>query len=79
MTSAAALERSIRRALVKGPRSVIVTVTASPVLRLLTSALLVRGRVKLAAVNARSSNRLPDAVLWQLFAVEAGEAKRRGR
>src|SRR5262249_46747457 len=60
---APALDRSMQRPLTYGPRSVIVTVTASPLFLLVTLTLEPKGSDLCAAVMALSSRGMPLGVL----------------
>jgi hypothetical protein len=61
--SAAFRERSMIRPSIKGPRSLIRTSTLRPFLRFSTRTIVLKGRVRWAAVNDRISNFSPLAVL----------------
>src|SRR5690606_1965103 len=61
--AAAALERSMTRPLMKGPRSLMRTTTVLPLRRLVTFTFVPKGRLRWAAVNAAGFIRSPDAGL----------------
>lgn len=56
------IETSMIRPLMKGPRSVIVTIWVRLFVRLVTRTLVPKGRVRWAAVAPALVKRLPDAV-----------------
>ena len=59
---AAALERSITRPLMNGPRSLMRTTTDLPLCRLTTVHVVPNGKVRCAAVISAGFMRSPDAV-----------------
>lgn len=66
MACAAAGDMSMMRPRTKGPRSLIVTTTEFPVLRLVTRTLVPNGSDRCAAVKAAGLSRAPLAVLLPL-------------
>src|SRR5689334_6434623 len=63
MRCAAALERSMMRPRMKGPRSLMRTITLLPVRLLVTRTFVPKGRLRWAAVMAEAFMRSPEAVL----------------